>query len=99
MRISCFRLFHIIVNKFDARWSQFLTTGFVQESRLNRASDAKTLRARLEKELCDNANISWEKFSKEPHFTVAHYAGKVNYQIQGMVEKNKVRKEALNGVE
>lgn len=60
-----------------------------EESRLNRASDAKTFRIRLEKELCDNANISWDKFSKEPHFTVAHYAGKVNYQIQGMVEKNK----------
>ncbi|XP_059208280.1 unconventional myosin-XIX [Centropristis striata] len=60
-----------------------------EESRLNRASDAKTFRVRLEKELGDNANISWDKFSKEPHFTVAHYAGKVNYQIQGMVEKNK----------
>ncbi|XP_053187445.1 unconventional myosin-XIX isoform X1 [Scomber japonicus] len=60
-----------------------------EESRLNRASDAQTFRIRLEKDLCDNANISWDKFSKEPHFTVAHYAGKVNYQIQGMVEKNK----------
>ncbi|KAM7374751.1 hypothetical protein PAMP_007391 [Pampus punctatissimus] len=60
-----------------------------EESRLNRASDAKKFRIRLEKELCDKANISWDKFSKEPHFSVAHYAGKVNYQIQGMVEKNK----------
>ncbi|XP_078122487.1 unconventional myosin-XIX [Sander vitreus] len=60
-----------------------------EESRLNRASDPKTFRVRLEKELSDNANISWDKFSKEPHFTVAHYAGKVNYQMEGMVEKNK----------
>ncbi|KAK7172492.1 hypothetical protein R3I93_002564 [Phoxinus phoxinus] len=60
-----------------------------EECRLNRASDAKQFRVRLEKELSDNANISWDKFSKEPHFTVAHYAGKVSYQIQGMMEKNK----------
>ncbi|XP_045894880.1 unconventional myosin-XIX isoform X2 [Micropterus dolomieu] len=60
-----------------------------EESRLNRASDAKTFRVRLQKELCGNANISWDKFSKEPHFAVAHYAGKVNYRIEGMVEKNK----------
>ncbi|KAM4620654.1 unconventional myosin-XIX [Polymixia lowei] len=60
-----------------------------EESRLNRPADAGKFRVRLEKELRDNANISWDKFSKEPHFTVAHYAGKVNYQIEGMMEKNK----------
>lgn len=62
----------------------------IQESRLNRASDARTFRVRLEKELCHNPSISWDKFSKEPHFSVAHYAAKVQYQIQEMVEKNKV---------
>ncbi|XP_029028743.1 unconventional myosin-XIX isoform X2 [Betta splendens] len=60
-----------------------------EESRLNRASDAKTFRVRLEKELSGNTNISWDKFRQVPHFTVAHYAGKVVYQIEGMVEKNK----------
>ncbi|CAN9501609.1 unnamed protein product [Ophioblennius macclurei] len=60
-----------------------------EESRLNRVSDAKTLKVRLEKQLSENANISWDKFSTVPHFAVAHYAGTVNYQIEGMVEKNK----------
>ena len=61
-----------------------------QECRLNRASDAGKFRVRLEKELSDHGNISWDKFSKEPHFTVTHYAGRVSYQIEGMMEKNKV---------
>ncbi|XP_026099029.1 unconventional myosin-XIX-like [Carassius auratus] len=60
-----------------------------EECRLNRASDAKQFCVRLQKELSDNASISWDKFSKQPHFTVAHYAGKVSYQIEGMMEKNK----------
>ncbi|KAM9440876.1 unconventional myosin-XIX [Clarias gariepinus] len=60
-----------------------------EECRLNRASDAKQFRERLEKELSDNSSMSWDKFSKQPHFVVAHYAGKVSYQIEGMMEKNK----------
>ncbi|KAF4113907.1 unconventional myosin-XIX [Onychostoma macrolepis] len=60
-----------------------------EECRLNRASDAKQFRVRLQKDLSDNASISWDKLGKEPHFTVAHYAGKVSYQIEGMMEKNK----------
>ncbi|XP_046695571.1 unconventional myosin-XIX isoform X2 [Silurus meridionalis] len=60
-----------------------------EECRLNRASDAKQFRERLQKELSDKASMSWDKFSKQPHFIVAHYAGKVSYQIEGMMEKNK----------
>ncbi|KAG7314737.1 hypothetical protein KOW79_022040 [Hemibagrus wyckioides] len=60
-----------------------------EECRLNRASDAKQFRERLQKELSDNGSMSWDKFSKQPHFIVAHYAGKVSYQIEGMMEKNK----------
>ncbi|CAL8363653.1 unnamed protein product [Lota lota] len=60
-----------------------------EESRLNRASDAGKFRVRLQKELGDHGSISWDKFNKEPHFTVTHYAGPVSYQIEGMMEKNK----------
>ncbi|XP_064208309.1 unconventional myosin-XIX isoform X1 [Anguilla rostrata] len=60
-----------------------------EDCRLNRASDAKQFKARLEKELSDNACLSWDKFSEQPHFTVSHYAGNVCYQIEGMMEKNK----------
>lgn len=91
--------FWLLLQTSPVYWALFwcscnTTCGFlhlVQECRLNRASDAKQFRERLEKELSDNSSMSWDKFSKQPHFVVAHYAGKVSYQIEGMMEKNKVQ--------
>ncbi|XP_048412980.1 unconventional myosin-XIX isoform X1 [Stegostoma tigrinum] len=60
-----------------------------EESRLNRLSDANQFRTRLQAALASNHCLSWNVFSKVPNFVVAHYAGKVNYQIEGMMEKNK----------
>ncbi|GCB73923.1 hypothetical protein scyTo_0003005 [Scyliorhinus torazame] len=60
-----------------------------EESRLNRLSDANKFKTRLQAALTSNHCLSWDMFSKDPNFTVTHYAGKVNYQIEGMMEKNK----------
>ncbi|TRY57232.1 hypothetical protein DNTS_003304 [Danionella cerebrum] len=59
-----------------------------EECRLNRAWDAQKFCVRLQKDLSENPKISWDRFSSEPHFIVAHYAGSVSYQIQGMMDKN-----------
>ncbi|XP_078081100.1 unconventional myosin-XIX [Mustelus asterias] len=60
-----------------------------EESRLNRLSDANEFKTRLQAALTSNHCLSWNVFSRVPNFIVAHYAGKVNYQIEGMMEKNK----------
>ncbi|XP_069766460.1 unconventional myosin-XIX isoform X2 [Narcine bancroftii] len=60
-----------------------------EESRLNRSSDENQFKTRLQTALADNNCVSWDVFSKVPNFIIAHYAGKVNYQIEGMMEKNK----------
>ncbi|XP_041053154.1 unconventional myosin-XIX isoform X1 [Carcharodon carcharias] len=60
-----------------------------EESRLNRLPDANEFKTRLQAALASNHCLSWNVFSKVPNFIVAHYAGKVNYQIEGMMEKNK----------
>ncbi|XP_063308178.1 unconventional myosin-XIX isoform X2 [Pelobates fuscus] len=60
-----------------------------EECRLNRSSDAAQLQSRLEKALSHNKCIGRDMFSKLPNFIVSHYAGKVQYQIEDMAEKNK----------
>nr|XP_056721013.1 unconventional myosin-XIX [Euleptes europaea] len=60
-----------------------------EECRLNRASNASQFQTRIEVALSDNQCISRDKFSKKPNFIIAHYAGSVCYQVEGMVEKNK----------
>ncbi|XP_072909641.1 unconventional myosin-XIX isoform X1 [Hemitrygon akajei] len=58
-------------------------------SRLNRNSDENQFKTRLQTALANNHCLSWDVFSNVPNFIVAHYAGKVKYQIEGMLEKNK----------
>ncbi|XP_027726178.1 unconventional myosin-XIX isoform X1 [Vombatus ursinus] len=60
-----------------------------EECRLNRPSNATQLQTRIESTLSSNASLSRNKFSKDTNFIIAHYAGPVQYQIEGMVEKNK----------
>ncbi|XP_043857073.1 unconventional myosin-XIX isoform X2 [Dromiciops gliroides] len=60
-----------------------------EECRLNRLSKAGQLQTRIENTLSGNASLSHNKLSKDPNFVIAHYAGPVQYQIEGMVEKNK----------
>ncbi|NP_001089346.1 unconventional myosin-XIX [Xenopus laevis] len=60
-----------------------------EECRLNRSLDAGQLQSRLENALSHNKCIGRDKFSKKPNFIVSHYAGKVQYQIEDMAEKNK----------
>ncbi|XP_056672438.1 unconventional myosin-XIX isoform X3 [Monodelphis domestica] len=60
-----------------------------EECRLNRLSNSIQLQTRIEKALSSNASLSRNKLSKEPNFIISHYAGPVQYQIEGMVEKNK----------
>ncbi|XP_076867791.1 unconventional myosin-XIX isoform X2 [Brachyhypopomus gauderio] len=60
-----------------------------EECRLNRPSDAEQFCVRLQKELSDSGHMSWDKFSKQPHFIVTHYASPVTYRVHGMMEKNK----------
>ncbi|XP_074079633.1 unconventional myosin-XIX isoform X3 [Macrotis lagotis] len=60
-----------------------------EECRLNRLSNAIQLQTRIENALSGNVSLSRNKLSKVPNFIIAHYAGPVQYQIEGMVEKNK----------
>lgn len=62
----------------------------LQECRLNRASNTELFQTRIEKALSSNQCLNRDKFSKKPNFIISHYAGKVCYQLEAMVEKNKV---------
>ncbi|XP_074869644.1 unconventional myosin-XIX isoform X2 [Carettochelys insculpta] len=60
-----------------------------EECRLNRASNTSQFQTRIENALSHNQCISRDKLKQKPNFIVSHYAGKVCYQVEGMVEKNK----------
>uniref|UniRef100_A0A8C4Y4I8 Unconventional myosin-XIX n=1 Tax=Gopherus evgoodei TaxID=1825980 RepID=A0A8C4Y4I8_9SAUR len=60
-----------------------------EECRLNRSSNVSQFQTRIENALSNNRCISRDKFSKKPNFVVSHYAGKVPYHVEGMVEKNR----------
>ncbi|NXC99007.1 MYO19 protein, partial [Certhia familiaris] len=60
-----------------------------EECRLNRPSNTDLFQTRIEKALSSNQCLSRDKFNKKPNFIISHYAGKVCYQLAGMVQKNK----------
>ncbi|PIO27609.1 hypothetical protein AB205_0058910 [Aquarana catesbeiana] len=82
----------LCINYANEKLQQHFVTHYLkiqQECRLNRSSDASQLQSRLEKSLSLNKCFGRDKFSGKPNFIVSHYAGKVTYQIEDMVEKNK----------
>uniref|UniRef100_A0A8D0G4I0 Myosin motor domain-containing protein n=1 Tax=Sphenodon punctatus TaxID=8508 RepID=A0A8D0G4I0_SPHPU len=60
-----------------------------EECRLNRSANTSQFQTRIEKALSNNQFLSRDKLSKNSNFIISHYAGKVCYQGEGMVEKNK----------
>jgi myosin heavy subunit len=64
-----------------------------EECRLNRAMDDKGFCERLHSSLESNKYFYQLRLkSQRPEFVIQHYAEHVCYQVQGLIEKNKVRR-------
>ena len=63
-----------------------------QECRLNRELDTKSFRTRLETSLLYDHHFTCPRFNGEKHmFSIHHFAESASDQVEGLVEKNKVR--------
>ena len=70
---------------------------YSQECRLKRELDTKSFTTRLEASLAQFRHFTCPRFrSENEEFTIHHFADSVSYQVEGLVEKNKVRDYSLS---